>query len=67
MKPHISTEWLLARLEQLKVYHREEMAQGRPADLHHGVVPDLICEILRQCNVEHEPFDWPSFPTFVSH
>lgn len=65
-KVHISSEWLRKHMEKLHKYHNDLIEQGivRP---HHGIVPDLICEILRLRGEEVPAFDWPHFPDFIKH
>jgi hypothetical protein len=64
VKIHISSDWLRERLVVIKEHHDEVVASGIDPD-HHGIVPDLVLEILR-LRGEHVPeLEYPHFPQFV--
>jgi len=62
---NITNEWLHDHMKKVREHHLSEVQRGRPSDGHHGIVPDLINEILRPRGEPIIEFEWASYPDFV--
>ena len=64
---HISSDYLRQRAKEIRDYHND-LAARYPGQFneqsHHGIVPDMINEILRSRGEAIEEFPWQHFPAF---
>ena len=65
---NITNEWLRVHMANVQMHHGAQMAKYPHVinnESHHGIVPDLINEILRLRGEPVIEFEWASFPEFV--
>jgi len=64
---YISSEFLRQRMQEIREHHDRLVVQypGQfNEESHHGIVPDMINEILRSRGEAMEEFPWQHFPAF---
>lgn len=62
---YISSEYLRQRMEDIKAHHEKLKSVGLISDDQpHGIVPDMINEILRLRGEPTIEFPWAHFPAF---